>query len=91
MRFSFDGREVPFIPGQTVGAALAAVGTLVLRRTRIQDRPRAMFCGIGACFDCLVGVDGVASQRACLVIARDGMTVQSQEGAGHNDLAIIDM
>jgi predicted molibdopterin-dependent oxidoreductase YjgC len=32
-----------------------------------------LFCGIGACFDCLLTIDGRPAQRACLVPVRDGM------------------
>lgn len=81
--FAFDGREVGFRPGQTVGAALVRDGTLSWRRTRHAGRPRGLFCGIGVCFDCLVTVDGHPNQRACLVVARPGMAVTTQDGTGH--------
>ncbi|HEU4568236.1 MAG TPA: (2Fe-2S)-binding protein [Marmoricola sp.] len=86
--FSFDGREVPFVPGQTVGAALTAAGIRSWRTTRVEGRPRGLFCGIGVCFDCLVVADGRPNQRACLLLARDGMRLSTQEGSGHDDLAI---
>ncbi|MGJ3226955.1 2Fe-2S iron-sulfur cluster-binding protein [Micromonospora aurantiaca (nom. illeg.)] len=31
------------------------------------------------CFDCLVTVNGVPSQRACLVVARSGDVVEPQD------------
>jgi predicted molibdopterin-dependent oxidoreductase YjgC len=80
--FSFDGREVPFAEGQTVGAALAAAGVRSWRATRLGGRPRGLFCGIGICFDCLLEVDGRPNQRACLVPARSGAVVCSQHGVG---------
>ena len=83
--FSFDGRPVPFRPGQTVGAALVADGRLSWRSTRRQGAPRGIFCGIGVCFDCLVTVDGRPNERACLVPAVDGLRVSTQEGTGHDD------
>lgn len=83
-RFTLDGGDVPFVEGQTVGAALLAVGIRAWRRTRRQDRPRGLFCGIGVCFDCLVTIDGAPNERACLVPARDGMRVTNQEGTGHD-------
>jgi aerobic-type carbon monoxide dehydrogenase small subunit (CoxS/CutS family) len=91
MKFVFNDAEVPFVGGQTVGAALSAAGIGSLRTTRVRGRPRAMFCGIGICFDCLVCIDGLANQRACLVLARDGMRVESQEGTGRHDIAIADV
>lgn len=83
--FSFDGRPVPFRPGQTLGAALVADGRLSWRSTRRQGAPRGIFCGIGVCFDCLVTVDGRPNERACLVPAVDGLRVSTQEGTGHDD------
>lgn len=86
--FRFDGREIPYAAGQSVGAALWADGVRTFRTTRHGDRPRALFCGIGVCFDCLVTVDGRADERACVVPAREGLQVTTQEGAGRADLAL---
>ncbi|MDP5226533.1 MULTISPECIES: (2Fe-2S)-binding protein [Arthrobacter] len=76
VRFTFDGRELAAEPGQTVGAALVTNGVTAWRGTRKEGRPRGLFCGIGVCFDCLVTVDGVANQRACLVELCEGMDVR---------------
>jgi hypothetical protein len=81
-QFSFDGADVPFEDGQTVGAALAGAGIRSWRTTRLAGRPRGLFCGIGICFDCLITVDGVPNVRACLHPAAVGMRVSSQEGTG---------
>jgi len=78
--FLFDGRDVAFRLGQTVGAALIATGVYSWRTTRRQGRPRGYFCGIGVCFDCLITVDGVPNLRACLVTAQPEMVVSSQSG-----------
>ncbi|MEV5000631.1 (2Fe-2S)-binding protein [Nocardioides sp. LML1-1-1.1] len=77
MRLTFDGRALPAEPGQSVGAALTAAGIRSWRTTRIEGRPRGLFCGIGVCFDCLVTVDGRPNQRACLTPVRDGMVLES--------------
>ena len=75
----FEGRPVPFEPGQSIGAALTAAGIRSWRTTRAGGRPRGLFCGIGVCFDCLVSVNGRRSLRACMVEARSGDVV---EGGG---------
>lgn len=77
-----DGHRIPAVPGQTVGAAMAAAGFRSWRTTRYGDRPRGLFCGIGVCFDCLVTVNGRPSVRACLVEAQQGDTVETQAGSG---------
>jgi predicted molibdopterin-dependent oxidoreductase YjgC len=78
----FDGRRVRVEPGQTVGAALWAAGIRSWRTTREAGAPRGLFCGIGVCFDCLVTIDGIPNQRACLVPARPDMVVTTQWGVG---------
>lgn len=80
--FEFDGSSVPFVAGQSVGAALWAQGVRSWRTTRVEGRRRGLFCGIGVCFDCLVEIDGRADQRACLVPARTGLGVRTQRGVG---------
>jgi len=82
VRFTFDGRPLTAEPGQTVGAALLAAGVRSWRRTRAGGRPRGLFCGIGACFDCLVDVNDDRAVRACLVPVRDGDQVRTSESVG---------
>lgn len=85
--FDFDGRAIAYRHGQTVGAALIGAGISSWRTTRTQARPRGIFCGIGVCFDCLITVEGVPNQRACLLAARPHLAVTSQTATGHDDLA----
>ncbi|MFL6053935.1 MAG: (2Fe-2S)-binding protein [Actinoallomurus sp.] len=72
----FEGRPVPFEPGQSIGAALTAAGIRSWRTTRFGGRPRGLYCGIGVCFDCLITVNGRPSLRACMVEARPGDVVE---------------
>jgi hypothetical protein len=85
---TFDGHEIPFLPGQTVGAALTAAGIRSWRTTRVEGRPRGLFCGIGVCFDCLIVADDRPNQRACLLLAQNGMRLASQEGTGRAHLTV---
>ncbi|MGW1072115.1 (2Fe-2S)-binding protein [Streptomyces sp. NPDC002537] len=85
---TFDGRTVGALPGQSVAAALWGAGVLAWRTTRDGGRPRGAFCGIGQCYDCLATVNGEPNCRACLVPARPGDVITTQEGHGHADLAV---
>ncbi len=85
---ALDGEPVTVETGQTVASALIASGRRSWRRTRRGAQPRGVFCGIGVCFDCLATINGVPNLRACLVEARPGDAVTTQEGAGHDDLAV---
>jgi len=81
IEFTFDGESISAITGQSVAAALLAANQRALRRTRFNNNERGVFCGIGVCFDCLVVIDGITNQRACLIEARPGMKVQTQVGS----------
>jgi glycine/D-amino acid oxidase-like deaminating enzyme len=76
MGIRFDGAQILAIEGETIAAALSAAGVLAFRRTA-SGAPRGLWCGMGACFDCIVTVDGRQGQRACMVKAKDGMVVES--------------
>ena len=81
LEFTFDDQAITAISGQSIGAALLAANQRSLRKTRFNNNDRGLFCGIGVCFDCLVVVDGVSNQRACLIEAKPGMKVQRQVGS----------
>ncbi len=77
MIISVDGEPVPSVPGQTVAGVLLAAGRRSWRTTG-SGAPRGVFCGIGACFDCLVTVNGVPDVRACRRRAADGDEIRTQ-------------
>ena len=77
--FSFNGETFKGVEGQSIAAALMATGVRQLRKTRFDEEPRLIFCGIGICFDCVVVINGVANQRACLVEITDGAKIESQK------------
>lgn len=78
--FRFRDRDIPFVPGQSVAAALLDAGVRSWRTTRLGKEPRALFCGIGVCYDCLVTADGARGMRACILLARDGLEVSPYSG-----------
>jgi predicted molibdopterin-dependent oxidoreductase YjgC len=82
-RVTFDGTPLEALSGQTIAAVLWSAGITAWRTTRVEGRARGVFCGIGVCFDCLVTVNGVPNQRACLVPARPGDEITTQRGDGH--------
>jgi aerobic-type carbon monoxide dehydrogenase small subunit (CoxS/CutS family) len=77
--FTFNGESFTGVEGQSIAAALMATGVRELRKTRFDEEPRLIFCGIGICFDCVVVVNDVANQRACLVEINDGAKIESQK------------
>ncbi|MGH7122974.1 MAG: 2Fe-2S iron-sulfur cluster-binding protein, partial [Stellaceae bacterium] len=75
--FTFEGREVTGRRGESLAAALIAVGVRGLRTTRT-GAERGIFCGMGVCQDCLVEVDGQSNRRACMVKLDRAMTVRRE-------------
>lgn len=73
-RFRFAGHDIAAWPGETLAAALTSAGQLALS-TNGPDERRGVYCGMGACGECTVLVDG-RSQRACMVAAAPGMVVE---------------
>lgn len=78
--FTIDGKQVRARAGDTVAAALLAAGIDHCRTTPVGGVPRAPYCLMGVCFDCLVTIDGIGSRQGCLVPVREGMKVETQEG-----------
>ena len=78
LTITLDGQPLKVAPGDSVAAAVLASGDPACRRTPVTDSARAPFCMMGACFDCLMEIDGVPNRQACLVEVREGMQVRRQ-------------
>ncbi|HET6738219.1 MAG TPA: FAD-dependent oxidoreductase [Kribbella sp.] len=76
-----DGQPVTAYAGQTVAAVLLANGHDTWRTTRVHGRSRGVFCGIGACHDCLITVNGLPDVRACQRTITPGDDLTTQPGA----------
>ena len=77
----FEDELISVPAGITVAAALLLKGAGHFRTTPVSSSPRAPYCMMGVCFECLVEVDGKPSRQACLTTVRDGMVVRRQQGA----------
>ncbi|BAF87234.1 putative sarcosine oxidase alpha subunit [Azorhizobium caulinodans ORS 571] len=80
MRITVDGRPVTARAGDTVAAALLAAGIDHNRETPVSGAPRAPYCLMGVCFDCLVVIDGTGNRQGCMVPVAEGMRVETQKG-----------
>jgi glycine/D-amino acid oxidase-like deaminating enzyme/bacterioferritin-associated ferredoxin len=77
----YDGQPLRALHGESIAAALTAHGIVLYRHTRRGAR-RGLYCGMGACFECLVTIDGKANQRACMTVVADGLKIRSRMPAG---------
>ena len=78
---SFEGRWFVVPAGVSVAAALLAGGVGVFRTSIVSASPRAPFCMMGVCFECLVEINGVPGRQSCLVPVADGMDIRMQKGS----------
>ena len=78
MAFSIyiDGKACQAQDGELLAAVLLRQPDPLLRRHPVDGSPRAAFCMMGVCFECLVEVNGVGDQQACLIAVEDGMQVK---------------
>ena len=82
---TWEGTPVPAIEGETIAAALTAAGVASFRT--LGGAPRGLHCGMGACRDCVVTVDGRIGVRACMERVRDGAVVAAARPANLAPLA----
>ena len=75
-----DGEQVTARPGDTVAAVLLRTPPGIARHTPIKESPRAPYCLMGVCFDCLATVDGETSVQTCLIAARPDMRIERPSG-----------
>ena len=73
--FTFRGGRESAEAGETLLQHLARRGLPSLQRSIRYHRPRAPFCGIGHCTNCLVRVNGEPNVRACRYVPRSGDAV----------------
>ncbi|WP_438392077.1 (2Fe-2S)-binding protein [Caballeronia sp. DA-9] len=81
IRIEIDGKSVDVPDSLTVAAALLFAGVHTFLRTPVGNAPRAPFCMMGVCFDCLVQIDDQPNQQSCMVKVRKGMRVSFMNGA----------
>lgn len=82
---TIEGQRVQVPAGESVAAAVLVHAIGHTRTTPISGAPRAPFCMMGVCFECLMEIDGVANRQACLVPVTEGMQIRRQNGVGGAD------
>ena len=76
-----EGNAVSVAEGETVAAAVLSAGIRPTRTTAVSGSPRAPYCMMGVCFECLMEIDGKPNTQACMTEVREGMQVTIQTGA----------
>ncbi|HEX6583331.1 MAG TPA: 2Fe-2S iron-sulfur cluster-binding protein [Thermoleophilaceae bacterium] len=87
--FSFDGKKVAALEGDTIGSALFASGQRTFSRSFKYHRPRGLLCCAGQCPNCLVQVDDAPGVRACTEPVREGMKVEHMNASPSLDFDVM--
>lgn len=75
VRLIIDGDVCAAEEDELLAAVLLRQRSRIFRRHPVDGSPRAPFCMMGVCFECLVEVDGIRNQQACMIQVKDGMRV----------------
>ncbi len=75
-----EGRPTRVKAGESAAAAALLAGIAETRTHPVSRAPRAPYCMMGVCFECLMVIDGTPSRQACLVPVREGMRIERQDG-----------
>ncbi|WP_116085235.1 (2Fe-2S)-binding protein [Tropicimonas sp. IMCC34011] len=76
LTFTFDGAEIQASTGMTVAAALLARGYRRFRRSSAASENTGPYCMMGACYGCIVDIDGTSVQ-SCMTPVVAGLVVRS--------------
>lgn len=76
-----EGAPVRVPQGASAAAAVLIAGLFRIRQTAVSGAPRLPYCMMGACFDCLAEIDGIANRQSCMVPVAPGMRINVQHGA----------
>ena len=77
-QIELDGSPIEAPEGTNLAVFFMTRGDWPFRRSPVGGAPRAPYCLMGACFECLVEVDGVRDRQACQTVIRAGMRVRRQ-------------
>ncbi|MEK7230681.1 MAG: (2Fe-2S)-binding protein [Pseudomonadota bacterium] len=75
-----DGKPFQAPQGCTAAAAALLAGATSTRTSAVSEAPRAPYCMMGVCFECLMEIDGAPNQQACLVPVAEAMRINRQLG-----------
>ena len=81
----FEGEDLMLPNGENLAGALLVAGVMPFRHTPVSGAPRGPFCMMGACYDCLVEIDGMTVQ-ACMLQVTDGMHISMPPAGGCRDV-----
>jgi len=74
-----DGIVYSVPTGISVAAALLLHDIVPFRLSTVANSPRAPYCLMGVCCECLVAINGDLGQLSCQVVVEEGMKICRQQ------------
>jgi len=71
-----DGQLCVAEEGECLASVIFRQKSNIFRHHPVDGSPRAAFCMMGVCFECLVEVNGLPDQQSCLIQVQDGMKIR---------------
>ena len=78
VEITIDGQPAKAPVGASAALAVLLFRGGAIRKAPVEGDPRAPYCLMGTCFECLVEIDGQAGVRACLRPVRQGMAIRTE-------------
>jgi hypothetical protein len=75
-----EDHEVLVPADVSAAAAVLLAGLDHIRETPVGGAPRAPYCMMGICFDCLAVIDSIPNRQSCMVSVAPGMRIDRQHG-----------
>jgi predicted molibdopterin-dependent oxidoreductase YjgC len=77
----FEGTVLQVPETTTVAAMILSLGDKKYTRlSPVSGEERAPYCFMGVCHECLVEIDGIRDQQACITQVKEGMKIRRQPG-----------
>lgn len=76
---TIDGIEHSARSGESVASVLMRSQVPWSQIHPVDGTVRNPYCMMGVCFECLVTINGVQAQRACMTEIQSGMTIQRRK------------
>lgn len=74
-----NGKKTKAYKGDTIASTLLLNNCLSFKKSSKLGESRGLLCGMGVCYECLVTVNEVTKQQACITPVEEGMRIETNE------------
>jgi thioredoxin reductase len=77
IEFTFNSEKISAKDGDSIASALIHAGIYEFKQS-VDNSKRGIFCGMGACYECLVDVKNEGEKLACMTSVKAGIEVRQK-------------